>query len=268
MGVVADSGTRLTIAITVLMAGTSAVGVAVPAVYRDNLLIRSGWLGNDLVTLLVAVPLLVVSTAHASRGSARGMLASLGLSAYALYNYAFYAFGAAFNGLFLAYVAIMTLATFRLIGGLASPATQRIVRSMRVDDRLRLVGAAPIVVATVLGAFWIGLSLQSVATGRVPAIVTAVGHPTNVIAILDLWLVVSFGLVGGIWLWRRHPWGVVVTAIWATKGAVYMLALSAASVTAWRAGAADFTQLGLWVPIGLVCGATSAIAIRAYPEAA
>jgi hypothetical protein len=103
-------------------------------------------------------------------------------------------------------------------------------------------------------------------TGDVPAMVTATGHPTNVTGALDLWLVTTFGLWGGVWLARGRRWGYIISAVWAVKGAYYMTALSAASVTAHRAGAlASLGQLGLWIPIGVICAVAATVLIRGVP---
>ena len=64
----------------------------------------------DLVTLLVAVPALILSGRKARSGSVRAHLVWLGVVAYAGYNYAFYLFGAALNALFLVYAAILAIA--------------------------------------------------------------------------------------------------------------------------------------------------------------
>ena len=83
-----------------LVAGSIAasLGGLVPrAPYRDNALVTGGWLGNDLVTLLVAAPLLALACVGAARGSARWTLVWLGMLDYTLYNFAFYLFGAALN---------------------------------------------------------------------------------------------------------------------------------------------------------------------------
>jgi hypothetical protein len=246
--------------VCVLMAGASGLGLFVDGLYRDNALVTAGWLGNDLVTLLLVVPTLAFTVAVGSRASSRGLLACLGLMAYALYDYAFYLFGAAFNAAFLLYVGIVTCATLGLIAGLTSPELVRAVAGLTVRTTHRQVGIVVAGVAGVLGLFWIVASAAYPTTGEVPAIVVASGHPTNVPAALDLWLVVTFGLLGGSWLARGRPWGYILSAVWAVKGAFYMLALSAASMTAFRAGAlADLSQLGLWVPIGVVCTAAALV---------
>jgi hypothetical protein len=242
----------LATALTLLMGAAAATGLLAEGLYRDNLLVRAAWQGNDLVTLVLAVPLMFAAALAARCGSRRGLLAWLGMVAYALYNYAFYLFGAAYNSLFMIYVAILILSTFGLILGLTSPDLGRVVRTARIGRAERGVGVLIITVALALGSFWVGTSLGHLWTGEIPAMVTAVGHPTNVTGALDLWLVVSFGFLGGIWLWRRRPWGYVIGVIWTVKGAVYMTALSAASIAAFARGAVDdMAQLWLWVPMGI-----------------
>ena len=85
-----------------------------------------------------------------------------------------------------------------------------------------------------------------VVTGQVPQVIVDVAHPTGVIFALDLSLVVPFFVLGAVWLWKRQPWGYVLGAILNVKGAVYMLALTAVSVSAAKAG---FPEAAAQVPI-------------------
>jgi len=235
-----------------LMALASALGLLVEALYRDNLLVSSGWRGTDLVTLVVAVPLLAVATARAGRGDARADLVWVGLLDYALYNYLFYLFGAAFNGAFLIYVAIVIAATTGLVLGVVSldvPGTAR-----RFETRTPVRGVAVFLglLAVGLGGFHVALAASFLVSGAPPALLHSIGHPTNVIAALDLWLVVTPSVLAAVWLWRREPWGVVLAVVLSVKGAVYMAALSAATLNAARAGALDdLSQLALWAGIGV-----------------
>ena len=79
----------------------AALGLAFPGLYRDTDWIRAAWYGNDWVTLAAAAPLLWIASARAARGSVRGLLLWMGIAGYAVYNYAFYLFGAALNAFFL-----------------------------------------------------------------------------------------------------------------------------------------------------------------------
>jgi hypothetical protein len=261
-GFVALSG--LLFALTAVAAGA---GVFLEGVYRDNLLVRAGWFGNDLVTLAIALPLLAIATAGAQRGSPRAALVWCGVAAYTLYDYAFYAFGAAFNGLFLVYVGILVLSTFGLLLTLTSPLVQQAAREVAIGGRTRWVGVLVVAVSLGLGGFWVATSAGFAWTGEAPPMVAAVDHPTNVTGVLDLWLVVSFGLLGGAWLWQRRGWGYVIATVWSVKGLLYMPALSTAAVVQFVWGAADdLTQLALWLPIGAVCGVATWLLLRARPR--
>jgi hypothetical protein len=252
--------------VTVLMAIAAAVGLFVDGVYHDNRLVRAAWLGNDIVTLAVAVPLLGGATWRVRRGAPRPLLVCLGLLAYALYNYAFYAFGAAFNELFLIYVATLIGSTLGLIAGLTSAQLGHIVTAVRIRAADRWIGGLVLLIALLLGVFWSALAVQYAMTGDVPAMVIATGHPTNVTGVLDLWIVVSFGIWGGMSMLMGRPWGYVITTLWTVKGSVYMTALSAAAVAARGTGAAaDLAQLALWIPIGVVCIVGSIVLVRTCP---
>ncbi len=255
---------RLSAFVALLMAGASAAGLAIPELYRDNTLVAASWCGNDLVTLFVATPLLVGTMIGARRGHLRARLGWMGMLVYSLYNGAFYLFGAAFNSLFLVYVALFTGAGFALIFGLAALDVEAVAERTRDSLPARGVAAFMGGVGLLLGGFHGAVSLRYVVTGTVPPMVEATGLHTNLIAALDLSMVVSVAFLGGVWLWRRRPWGVVLGVLWCVKGAVYMLALSAATTSALLAGATDaWQQLLLWGPIGVGCLGASLLLLRA-----
>jgi hypothetical protein len=80
---------RLTGVLATIMVTQASTGLVFPETYRDIEIIRVTWFGNDLVTLLLAVPLLLAGMASAARESGCGVLLWLGTIAYAVYNYAF-----------------------------------------------------------------------------------------------------------------------------------------------------------------------------------
>jgi len=52
---------RLSTVLVVVMVTQASLGMVLPTAYRDTAWIRATWFGNDCVTLIVAVPLLVVA---------------------------------------------------------------------------------------------------------------------------------------------------------------------------------------------------------------
>jgi len=254
---------RLSVLIAVLMALMSSAGLFAHEVYQDDALVAASWYGNDLVTLVVATPLLGVALLGAWGGSRRAFLVWMGMLAYSLYNSAFYLFGATFNSLFLVYALLFTLSGFALVFGLLSLDVTALYRQVQSDLPVRWISGFMVLVAVALGGFYVTLSLQYVATGQVPAMIDAVGLHTNLIAALDLTMVVPVALLAAVWLWQERPWGYVWATLWCVKGAVYMLALSAATVATVVVGPSDdWVPLLLWVLIGAGCLIASMVLLR------
>ncbi len=243
---------RLSIIIAFLAAAASTGGLFIKGLYRDNLLVTSGWYGNDLVTLLVAVPLLLGAIIFARRGSQRAQLVWLGMLDYMLYNYAFYLFGAAFNVFFPVYAAVFTLSIFALIFGLATLDTKSLCSKFRAKIPLKTIAAYMVFIAVGLSAVYLAQWIVFVVGGQLPQIVILTGHPTSVVFALDLSLVVPVFVLAAVWLRQRKPWGYALAIIANVKGAVYMLALCAVTLSVVRSGVSDdLSQLGLWAFIGL-----------------
>jgi len=227
-----DAAFALSAVVAALAAAAAAAGLAVDGLYRDNAFVSAGWRGNDWVTLVVAVPALAGAARLARRGDPRAQLVWLGALDAVLYNFAFYLFGSALNRLFVVYAAIVALA-------------------------LAAAGFA-LFVAAGLGVAELAQVLGFAVGGGLPVVVERTGHPTHVVAALDLTLVVPYLALGGVLLWRRRPWGVVVAAVLLVKGAIYMLALVATTLSIMAAGFPEAAaELPLWAAIGAGCAAAA-----------
>ncbi len=254
----------LSIVVLALMAIAAAGGLFVRGLYRDNLQVTSGWLGNDLVTLAVAVPALAVSLWFAVRGSWRAELALLGLLDYAMYNYAFYLFGSAFNWFFLLYAALFATSLYALVFGMIRLDAAGIARGLSPRLPARWVSGFLAIAGLGLAAVEVSMAAGFLVSGRLPPTVIATGHPTAVVFALDLTLVIPATLLGAAWLWTRRPWGYALSVIVGIKGAVYLLALSATTWTVHRAGIPGaLTELPIW--LALCGGYLAAVALLLAP---
>lgn len=243
---------RLSTLIVVLMLAQAGGGLLIDDLYRDNLFVTTASRGNDLVTLMVATPLLGMAIVLSRRGSARAQLVWLGMLDYALYNYAFYLFGTAFNKFFLLYVALFALSIYALLIGLANLEVGALRQQFVAGTPVRWISGYMLFVALGLTCVYLAQSFGFILTGQLPPIVTLSGHPTNIVFALDLSLVVPVLVLGAVLLWRRHPWGYVLATIANVKGAVYMLVLCVNTVWAFQVGAIqDLAEVGLWATIGV-----------------
>ena len=214
----------LSVILAVLMAIQAGLGLAFPDAYRDAGYVRATWFGNDLVTLALAVPLLVLGLALDLRGSTRGRLLWLGALGYGVYNDAFYLFGAALNAFFPLYVAALTVAVAALVLALSGTDVEKVRWRFSPGTPVRLVGGYMMAVAVVLTGVWLALWALHVFAGRpLPG-----GDPEafRIVAALDLAVMVPALGVGGALLWRRRPWGYVLAALAGVQSSLYLLLLT------------------------------------------
>ncbi len=250
--------TILSVIISILAAIASAGGLLLKGLYRDNAFVTTTWLGNDAVTLFLAVPILVAALIFSARGSLKAQLIWLGALDYMLYNYAFYLFGSAFNAFFLLYVALLGLSIFALIFSPTSLDVDKIRQQFSDRTPVKWIGGYFLFVAAGLGVIYLAQSIGFILTGQLPSIVTISEHPTNVVFALDLTLLVPWLAVGAVWLIKRRRWGYVIAGILSVKGPLYTLILGVNSILVVNAGITQASELPLWATLtvlGLIAGA-------------
>lgn len=232
------------------MLAQSSMGLYWSHHYRDVEWIKAAWFGNDWVTLVLAIPFLAVGQGRAVRGYVRGLLLWLGMIGYAVYNYAFYLFGAALNAFFPLYVVILVLALIALILELAHVDVVTVVRSFRPATPVRIIGGCLVFVGIGLACVWIATWAAYVFAGR-PTPVEP--QAFKLVAALDLSLMVPALTVGGVLLWRRMPWGYVIAPIASIQAALYLFVLSVNAVVAIQRGLANAPgELPIWGPLTIL----------------
>jgi hypothetical protein len=228
----------LSILVAFLAASASAGGLFIQNIYRDNTFVMTALRGNDIVTLFVAVPMLILALIFSLRGLIWAQLIWMGSLGYMLYNYAFYLYGAAFNLFFLAYVAIFALSIYGLIFGISGLNAQEISRRFNIKTPVRWISGYMLFFGLFLGGLWvvraigIMLTLGTLPVGQIPQDILKFGHPTAVVYATDLSLLIPALLVGAVLLWQSRAWGYVVSAVVLVKASTYglvMLAMSAYS---------------------------------------
>jgi hypothetical protein len=202
--------TVLLIPLCVLVAG---VGLFAPGFYRDSPISFPFEHGNDLAALVVGIPLLIVSLVFAARGSVRGYLLWMGTVGWAAYLGAIDAFSLQFNALFLAYVAILGLAIYTLILGLAAVDARAIARSFGDDTPTGWVGSYLIVASVLTALLWLSDIVPSIVAGIPPTAIAGRGIPVEPSHVLDLGILLPASILAGILLLRRHPWGYLLGGI-------------------------------------------------------
>jgi hypothetical protein len=188
--------------IAIIMATASIGGLLYrDTVYPTDELIRAFWV-NDVVNLVIGLPILIGSMWAARRGHLLGLLCWPGALIFILYTYLAYAFAMPLGVAFLLHLALVTLSAYTVIGLVAS------IDGKAVQQRLS--GAVP---ARLAGGILAGLGLLLFL--RVVAVVVTVLARQSSMADTDLavnvadFLITPAWVLGGILLWRGTELGYV-----------------------------------------------------------
>lgn len=216
----------LSVIVSILAIVASVGGLIIPDLYRDNEFVKSAWFTNDLITLIVGIPLLITSLLFAFKGSVRWQLVWMGMLGYMVYNFAFYLFGAAFNNLFLVYVALFSSSIAALILGLSNLNVNDIALRFSLKTPVKVISIYIMLIAIMLFFVEMGMIYNYFQTGILPETIKLTGHPTSIVFALDLSIVVPVSVVTAILLWKRNTWGYILGMIMLLKGFTYGLVLS------------------------------------------
>jgi hypothetical protein len=248
------------------MGTQSLLGLVFPQWYRDVEWIRTTWFGNDLVTLIGGVPLMLLGAALSRRGSLRGTLLWLGVLGYAIYNYAFYLFGAALNVFFPLYIAALLASSFTLVRAVVHLDRQVLAALRRSGGRVRAVGVFLGVVGAGLPIVWLSIWAAYVFAGR-PTPVEP--EAFKLVAALDCVSMAPALFLGGLWLWRGHAWGYVLAAIASIQGSLYLWVLSINSAIFVERGMAQAPgELILWGTLAALMSSSAILLLVHAPTAA
>lgn len=218
--------------------------------YYDTVSSVAQMQGNDLITLVVGLPLLIVSTWLAMRGSLRGRLLLTGTLGFILYTYMSMATLAAYNSLFLVYVAIFTFSLYAFILSLMSFDLKKLPSHFSPKLPHGWIAGLLFVVAGFLSMAWLGRIVPPLIQNQTPALENTT---TLVIQFMDLSLIVPAAILGGILLLRRNAWGYLLASVLLTKGVTLGLAVSTMAINMSLAGVPE--SLGIMVPFLMITAA-------------
>jgi hypothetical protein len=198
----------------VLLAVTAAAGLLFGArgLYTPDPATLPTFLGQDAITLLVALPLLLWSIWAARRQSLPGLLLWAAALFYVAYSYAYYVLNPEFNLFYLAYIGIVAMSMYGCLYLLLSTDAEAVAARFPARTPVRRAAGFLMALPVGLGLAWVAMIVWHLASGATPSRVNQVVWPMD--------LVIAFPAMfwGGVWLWRRQPLGCLVAAVLLIKG--------------------------------------------------
>jgi hypothetical protein len=214
-----------TAVIILLSVAASAGGLFIQNLYRDNAFVQSAWFTNDIVTLFVAVPLLLIAVFFTNKGSLRWKLIWIGLLGYIFYNFAFYLFGAAFNIFFLIYTALFSLSGFTLLQMLWQISAEPVSEQFSEKTPVKWISAYLLLMPAMLLIAELSIIIPFLTSGKLPDTIQLTGHPTSVVFALDFSIIIPVFITSAILLWQRKSWGYILAVMMLVKSFTYGLVL-------------------------------------------
>lgn len=170
-------------------------------------------IAQDIITLFLALPALLLSFIFSLRGSIRAQLISTGTLVYLLVTYLFYLTMGTYNYLFLIYCVLLFSCFMAVSLSLLSLYHQRF--HTRFDNRLpyRFCGSFLVVNSIMIGMLWLSIIVPPLIDGSIYP--DALDHYTTLIVQgMDLGLLLPFGILCGILLIRRNPKGYLLASVY------------------------------------------------------
>ena len=222
---------KISIAIFLLIVPSTLVGILFNDIYQDGEWANAQWLGQDIVTLFVAVPLLVASFYHLKKKAGNHWkIVQTGILLYFTYTYTFFVFEAELTWLYLFHLAIFGLALaslgLSLMGIFADS-----YYSYKFNSNIKwVVIAYQSIIALMLTILWLSDiinhlvlpdHLSDTPTGEAPLIIYT----------LDLGIIVPLLIISSIGFWFNKQYGILLTGIMLVKSSTVGLSLMAMSIS-------------------------------------
>ncbi len=180
-----------------------------PAFYAEAI-------AQDVADLALVAPAWIIVAILALRGSRRAYLIWLGVLAFTVYNYVIYTVSVQFGALFLLWVAVLGLALWALIGGVAT-ADHENVRGGYVGGIVTKVTAwALMIVGGLFALLWLSEDVPALLAGTTPQGLLETGLFTNPVHVLDLAFFLPAVFVTGVCLLRGRALAFTVAPAFVT----------------------------------------------------
>jgi len=127
-------------------------------------------------------------------------------------------FMAAYNQLFLVYVAIYSLSLYSLAASLLTLDINKIKESLSAAP-VKVTAVFMFLVSITLSLMWLGTIIPPLVSGQRPALLET--YTTLVAQAMDLGILVPLGIIIGTLLLKRNAWGYTLASIFLIKGATF-----------------------------------------------
>ena len=165
--------------------------------------LKKSFIANDVVTLFIGLPILLISMWLTHRGKLIGLLFWPGAIFYGLYNYTAYLIGTPLTIMYPLYLIIVTISIYTIIGLVASIDSESVKQRLTGHISEKSASGVLMVFGFVFGLRAIIMMVMNAASSQTP-----LAGPELGVLVADF-IACTAWLIGGVLLWQRQPLGYV-----------------------------------------------------------
>ena len=189
--------------LTALLVGAASIaGLLFPDELYPSPELQQTFIANDVVNLLIGLPILLGSMWFTRRGKLIGLLFWPGALFYGMYNYLVYLFAMPLTVAYPLYLAIVVFSIYTIIGLVAHIDGQAV--KQRLHGRVYEKPAGGVL--TLFGTLFLLLAFGTIIGALIKH--TAVSRPEQALLVVDA-ITSPAWIIGGVLLWRRQALGYV-----------------------------------------------------------
>jgi hypothetical protein len=202
------------IPLAILVAGVSLVGI-----FSDNFYAQESpnWqvqsLGQDIIDLVLVVPVLLVFVLLASKIRLIGAALWAGVILYLIYTFVIYSFDVHFNKLFIAYCLILGLSFYAFLHFIYVQLNEAPQQKIENRNVRKGIGTYFIVVSVLFYMLWLTDVIPAITSGTTPKILLDAGLATNPVHVIDLAVVLPGIFITGLLLLKNKKLGLILTPV-------------------------------------------------------
>ncbi len=160
---------------------------------HDFVFFASQGRAQDIITLIIGIPLLIISFVLYSKGNLKGSLLYPGALAYFLYTYVCYCFIVSFNQMFLVYTSLFTLCLSGFILVLQELDIKLIAEKMSTHFHRKTISIYLFVIGILILLMWLGRISPALSGGTAPF---GIDHYSILgIQVLDFSIIVPLSII-------------------------------------------------------------------------
>lgn len=229
------------------------ISIGFNSIYQDGEWANAQWLGQDTVTILIALPLLLISFIKGIKGgNNRWEMVYCGVLLYYTYTYSFFMFAAKLTVLYLFHLPIYGLSVIGLVIACIGVFNQNVNYS--IDRKWLKVGivAYLLLISIMISFLWLN-DITAHLFNPEHMSDTPSGEAPLIIYSLDLAIIIPLMITSAILICRNTKWGYILNGIILTKTSTLGFALMAMAISMQiKELNPDSFLIVLWCIIGII----------------